>query len=142
VGVERGRHRLTFQLRHGVKWHDGQPFTPKDVVCTYICGWKGARELRVNPGLRPSKNSTISRPTGVRGDLHLNRPQPAFLMLISGAPGDLSLPCLAREDAPPAIGTGPFKFVDYKANQFIQGGAQPELLKPGRPYSRRHEYPS
>ena len=25
--------QLTFQLRQGVKWHDGQPFTSKDVMC-------------------------------------------------------------------------------------------------------------
>src|SRR5207244_9734616 len=26
---------LTFQLRQGVKWHDGKPFTDKDVICTW-----------------------------------------------------------------------------------------------------------
>ena len=26
---------LTFKLEQGVKWHDGQPFTSKDVVCTF-----------------------------------------------------------------------------------------------------------
>jgi len=27
--------RLTFHLRHDVKWHDGKPFTAKDVKCTW-----------------------------------------------------------------------------------------------------------
>src|ERR1700724_163444 len=27
--------RLTFKLRQGVKWHDGKPFTAKDVKCTW-----------------------------------------------------------------------------------------------------------
>jgi len=26
---------LTFQLRQGVKWHDGEPFTARDVKCTW-----------------------------------------------------------------------------------------------------------
>ena len=26
---------LTFKLRHGVKWHDGKPFTARDVKCTF-----------------------------------------------------------------------------------------------------------
>src|SRR5260370_14813115 len=26
--------QLTFRLRHGLKWHDGKPFTAKDVQCT------------------------------------------------------------------------------------------------------------
>src|SRR5437660_7150314 len=26
---------LTFRLRDGVRWHDGQPFTAKDVQCTW-----------------------------------------------------------------------------------------------------------
>src|SRR5580692_1601537 len=27
--------RLSFRLRHGVKWHDGKPFTANDVKCTW-----------------------------------------------------------------------------------------------------------
>src|SRR5262249_41359406 len=27
--------QLTFPLRSGVKWHDGKPFTAKDVQCTW-----------------------------------------------------------------------------------------------------------
>ena len=29
--------QLTFRLREGVKWHDGKPFTAKDVACTWTC---------------------------------------------------------------------------------------------------------
>ena len=29
------RTQLTFRLREGVKWHDGKPFTAKDVACTW-----------------------------------------------------------------------------------------------------------
>src|SRR3974390_2886863 len=42
--------RLTFQLRQGVKWHDGKPFTAADVKCTWeLVPGKTEEKLRVNP---------------------------------------------------------------------------------------------
>src|SRR6185503_540543 len=32
-----GHTKLVFTTREGVKWHDGKPFTAKDVGCTSIC---------------------------------------------------------------------------------------------------------
>ena len=42
--------KLTFKLRQGVKWHDGKPFTAKDVQCTWnkLTG-KDADDFRKNP---------------------------------------------------------------------------------------------
>ena len=41
---------LTFILQEGVKWHDGKPFTAKDVVCTFdMLMNKGDNRLRKNP---------------------------------------------------------------------------------------------
>jgi peptide/nickel transport system substrate-binding protein len=28
---------LTFPLRQGIRWHDGKPFTARDVKCTWTC---------------------------------------------------------------------------------------------------------
>src|SRR6266851_9946587 len=40
---------LTFKLRQGVKWHDGKPFTAKDVKCTWdLLQGKTAEKLRIN----------------------------------------------------------------------------------------------
>src|SRR6516164_449347 len=40
---------LTLPLRQGVKWHDGQPFTAKDVECTWdLLTGKSSDKLRVN----------------------------------------------------------------------------------------------
>jgi peptide/nickel transport system substrate-binding protein len=42
---------LTFTLRQGVKFHDGKPFTARDVKCTWDLRMDLAPEkLRVNPG--------------------------------------------------------------------------------------------
>ena len=32
------------------------------------------------------------------------------------------------------IGTGPFKFVEFKPNEFIKVAKNPDYWKPGRPY--------
>jgi len=40
---------VTFRLRHGVKWHDGRPFTANDVKCTWdLILDKGPEKLRSN----------------------------------------------------------------------------------------------
>jgi peptide/nickel transport system substrate-binding protein len=46
---EDGMH-LTFVLREGVKWHDGKPFTAKDIECTcnMLLG-RSNEKLRANP---------------------------------------------------------------------------------------------
>ncbi|HEX2336835.1 MAG TPA: ABC transporter substrate-binding protein, partial [Hyphomicrobiaceae bacterium] len=43
--------KLTFQLRQGVKWHDGKPFTANDVKCTWhaLIGKDGQEEFNRNP---------------------------------------------------------------------------------------------
>ena len=41
---------LTLPLRQGVTWHDGKPFTAKDVQCTWdLLTGKASEKLRVNP---------------------------------------------------------------------------------------------
>ena len=42
--------RLNFELRQGVKWHDGEPFTAQDVKCTWdLLTGKASNKLRINP---------------------------------------------------------------------------------------------
>ena len=135
--------RLTFQLRQGVKWHDGQPFTAKDVVCTFDLRLdRGPEKLRVNPGISAFKNLDHVTTNGdFEVTFHLKRPQVGFLTLL--APGGGAIyPCHASPEKMrrQPIGTGPFKFVDYKANQFIKLLRNPDYWKPGRPYLDGIEY--
>ena len=77
----------------------------------------------------------------LQATFHLNRPQPAFLALLASAYSPI-YPC----HVPPAqmrqhpIGTGPFKFVEYKPNEGIKLARNPEYWKPGRPYLDGIEY--
>src|SRR6516162_8170573 len=41
---------LTFKLRQGVRWHDGKPFSARDVQCTWdLILEKSSEKLRINP---------------------------------------------------------------------------------------------
>jgi peptide/nickel transport system substrate-binding protein len=76
---------LTFPLRQGVKWHDGKPFTAKDVQCTWdMLTGKSSEKLRINP--RKAWYRNLEKVT-TNGDyevtFHLKRPQPSFIVLLA-----------------------------------------------------------
>ena len=130
-------NQLTFPLRQGVRWHDGRPFTANDVKCSWdrLSG-KSSEKLRLNP--RKSWYHNLEEVT-TNGDyevtFHLRRPQPAFVALLASAFSAV-YPC----HVPPAemrqhpIGTGPFKFVEFKPNEGIRVTRNLDYWKPGRPY--------
>jgi peptide/nickel transport system substrate-binding protein len=135
--------RLTFKLREGVKWHDGKPFTSADVKCTWdLLTGRAAERLRLNPRKSWWNNVVEIATNGpAEATFVLERPQPAILALI--ASGYTSLyPCHVspREMRLHPIGTGPFKFVEFKPNEAIRLVRNPDYWKPGRPYLDGIEY--
>src|SRR5467141_867639 len=76
---------LTFPLRQGVKWHDGKPFTAKDVKCT----WDRLRgvdpdKFRLNPRKAWYRNVTDITTSGDHeATFHLERPQPYLIALLA-----------------------------------------------------------
>jgi peptide/nickel transport system substrate-binding protein len=128
---------LTFKLRQGVKWHDGKPFTSADVKCTFdMLMGKSQQKFRQNP--RKSWYDQVNDVT-VNGDyeasFNLKRPQPALLALLASgytpvypchvSPGDMRTK---------PIGTGPFKFVEFKANESIKLTRNADYFKKGLPH--------
>src|SRR5207245_2859334 len=71
----------------------------------------------------------------------LKRPQPAFLALLASGFSPI-YPCHvpAREMRSRPIGTGPFKFVEFKPNEHIKVTRNPDYWKPARPYLDGIEY--
>ena len=123
---------LTFPLRQGVKWHDGQPFTAADVRCTWdLLMGTGNDKLRVNP--RKSWYSNVQELT-TKGDyevtFHLKQPQPALLALLASGWSPI-YPCHvpAREMRQHPIGTGPFRFGEFKPNEYIKVTRNPDYWK-------------
>ena len=128
---------LTFPLRQGVKWHDGKPFTAQDVKCTWdLLSGKASEKLRINP--RKSWYSNVEEVTA-NGDyevtFRLKRPQPALLALLASGWSPI-YPCHVspRDMRSRPIGTGPFKFVEFKPNEVIRVTRNPDYWKEGRPY--------
>jgi len=128
---------LTMPLRRGVKWHDGRPFTAKDVKCTWdLLTGRGSDKLRIDP--RKSWYDNLEEVTA-NGDFevtfHLKRPQPSFLTLLASGWSPV-YPCHvpARDMRQHPIGTGPFKFVEFKPNEVIRVARNPDYWKPGSPY--------
>jgi peptide/nickel transport system substrate-binding protein len=112
-----------FKLRKGVKWHDGSAFTAEDVLAT----------LKRAPNVpnSPASFAAFVRPIieATAADSHTlifktAKPHPLLPIEISNV---MIVPKAIAETAKTedfnsgkaAIGTGPFKFVDYKAGDRV-----------------------
>src|SRR5712671_76239 len=128
---------LTFKLRQDVKWHDGKPFTAKDVKCTFdLLQGKGAEKLRLNPRKAWYRNLDDVVANGdYEVTFRLKRPQPAFVALLASGFSPV-YPCHvpAAQMRQQPIGTGPFKFVEFKPNEYIKVVKNPDYWKKDRPY--------
>jgi peptide/nickel transport system substrate-binding protein len=126
---------ITFHLRKGVRWHDGQPFTAEDVLFTY--------RLTIDP----------KTPTAYAGDflkvkkaevldshtfrVTYDKPFAPALMswgssvmpkhLMEGT--DVTKSPLARHP----IGTGPYRFKEWKTGQKVALVYNPDYFE-GRPF--------
>jgi peptide/nickel transport system substrate-binding protein len=134
---------LTFPLHEGVRWHDGKPFTAADVKCTWdMLTGRAAEKFRINP--RKSWYRNLEEVT-TNGDyevtFHLKRPQPSFIALLASGFSPV-YPCHVspKDMRLRPIGTGPFKFVEFKPNEAIRLTRNPDYWKPGFPYLDGIEY--
>jgi peptide/nickel transport system substrate-binding protein len=130
---------LVFFLRKGVKWHDGQPFTSKDVKFTFDMVREApdaSAKLRINPRKDWYANiQSIETPDAHTVVFHLKRPQPSILMMLASGYS----PVYAAH-VPPAsyrtgcIGTGPYKFKEWRKGEFVEYVKNPDYWVKGRPY--------
>src|SRR5689334_23697423 len=136
---DEGRTALSFKLRQGVRWHDGKPFTAQDVKCTFdlLQGQASNGEtLRVNP--RKAWYGNLAEVVVKADDavvFRLKRPQPAFIALIASGFTPI-YPChvTPAEMRRRPIGTGPFRFVEFKPNEVIRVARNKDYWKKDRPY--------
>jgi peptide/nickel transport system substrate-binding protein len=137
---------LTFRLRPGVKWHDGQPFTADDVVFTW--------QTIVDPKVPSPYKSEYSLVESVRAEgpevVRIHYSQPFAKALSNWANTMLPkhlLESYVREgrirEAPQnwsaPIGTGPYRFKELRSGEKIVLVANPDYWE-GRPYISRIVY--
>ncbi|MEI9404773.1 ABC transporter substrate-binding protein [Mesorhizobium argentiipisi] len=116
---------VTFKLRDGVKWHDGKPFTSADVAFSALQIWKPLQNL----GRTVFKDlEAVDTPDALTAIFKFAKPTP-FQLIRNALPALSSvvpkhLYEVGKIEENPAnnapVGTGPFKFAEYKAGQYYR----------------------
>ncbi len=129
--------KLTFTLREGVTFHDGKPFTSKDVQCTWH-RLNGIDKDYFRRSPRAIWYENLKEVT-VNGDheatFHLTKRQPSMLAMLASGHSPV-YPChvSARDMRTKPIGTGPFTFQEFRSNESIRHVKNPDYWDKGKPY--------
>jgi len=132
---------VTFKLRKGVKWHDGKPFTSADVKFTILEVLKKVHPRGPNSFREVSSIDTPDDHTAI---FNLNNPAPYMMRSFSAYESPIVPKHLLEgqdvKSAPLAnnpVGTGPFKFVEWKKGQYIRLDKNEDYWQEGLPYLDR-----
>jgi peptide/nickel transport system substrate-binding protein len=132
---------VTWKLKQGVKWHDGQPFTADDCVFNW--------EYSADPATAAVTIGTYKDVKVAKVDDHTIRvdfpkPTPFWADPFVGASGMIIPKHLfepykgAKSREAPTnltpVGTGPYLFVDFKPGDLVQGKINPSYHMENRPY--------
>jgi peptide/nickel transport system substrate-binding protein len=130
---------LVFFLRKNVTWHDGKPFTSRDVKYTFDVV-REAKDAPARLRLSPRKEwydnvESIETPDAHSVIFKLRRPQPSLLlMLAAGYSPVLPAHVPIAELRQRCMGTGPFRLKQYVRGQVIEMERNPGYFVPDRPY--------
>ncbi len=132
---------VTFNLQKGVTWHDGEPFTSADVQFTIMDVLKKFHPRGPNSFKEVSEIQTPDEHTAI---FKLDRPAPYMMRAFAGYESPI-VPkhLLEGKDIREAelgnnpVGTGPFKFVEWKKGQYIRLEKNENYWKEGLPYLDR-----
>ena len=140
-GVAKDGLSVTWKLKPGVKWHDGQPFTADDC----IFNWQYAAD----PATAATTIGSYQDINVVKIDdytfrVEFEKPTPFWADAFVGTTGMLLPKHVfepykgAKSREAPAnlapIGTGPYLFVGFKPGDLVQGKLNPDYHQENRPY--------
>ena len=130
---------LVVFLRKNVKWHDGQPFTSKDVKYTFDMV-REAPEAQAKLRLNPRKDwyanvEAIEAADPYTVVFRLKRPQPSLLMLLASGYSPIYAAHINPADyRTRCVGTGPFKLKEWRRGEFVEYVKNPDYFVKDRPY--------
>ena len=140
-GLSADGKSVTWKLKKGVTWHDGQPFTADDCVFT----WEFARD----PATAAVTSGIYKDVKAEKIDSHTVRvtfvkPTPFWATPFVAAEGMIIPKHLfgpysgAKSREAPTnlkpVGTGPYKFVEFKPGDIVRGEINTHYHVPNRPY--------
>jgi peptide/nickel transport system substrate-binding protein len=139
-GVARDGLSVTWKLKRGVVWHDGEPFTADDLLTT----WEFARHPETGAftfgTYAPLKVVRKIDTHTVRVEYEKPTPSWADAFVFSPVlPHKHFAPYIGAKsrDAPAnlaPIGTGPYRFVAFRPGDMLRGEANPAYHLPNRPH--------
>ena len=142
--VSRDGRTITFRLRQGVKWHDGAPFSSADVRYNVLEVWK---KVHARGRVTFEPVTDVETPDAHTAVLKLSRPAPVILNALSPSESQL-LPRHLYEGTDvrtnpwnnKPIGTGAFRFKEWKRGEFIELVRNPDYWEADKPYLDRVIY--
>ena len=140
-GLSKDGTTVTWRLKRNVQWHDGRPFTADDVVFNY--------EFAVDPATAATTSGSYKEIKVEKVDSHTVRvrfpkPTPYWADPFVGTVGMMIPKHLfegyrgAKSREAPTnlkpVGTGPYRFVDFKPGDMVRGALNPNYHGNNRPY--------
>jgi peptide/nickel transport system substrate-binding protein len=132
---------VTWRLKKGVTWHDGKPFTADDAVFT----WEYARNPATAAVTSGSyKDVVVEKVDQYTVVVKFQQPTPFWADTFVNSPGSIIPKHLFADyvgdksrDAPTnlkPVGTGPYKFKDFKPGDLVTGVINTAYHQENRPY--------
>ena len=132
---------VTWKLKPGVKWHDGKPLTADDLVFN----WEYANDpATAAVSISVYRDMTVEKVDDLTVRIKFDKPTPFWANAFVGAYGCILPKHLFAEykgaksrEAPyniKPIGTGPYKFVEFKPGDLVRGEINADYHMPNRPY--------
>src|SRR6185503_4940628 len=141
-GVSKDGRSVTWKLKKGVTWHDGKPFTAADVVFNWEFVTDPKTAARTIGSYLDIEKIDVLDPHTVR--LVFKKAVPFWADAFCGVNGMIIPKHLfdayrgeKSREAPnnlKPVGTGPFKFVDFKPGDIVRGEINQNYHVPNRPF--------